>query len=111
MNIQCKSGLLELCVLSILSHGTYSGFDIQNELEDNVKINEGTIYPTMRRLVREGLIESYFEELDDGSRRKFYRITEQGQEREKCLKQQWNSLISGVSCILGGDSQCEKKNL
>ena len=110
MNIQCKSGLLELCVLSILSRGEYNGYDIQDELVSRVKISDGTIYPTMRRLVKEGSVETYFEELEDGAKRKYYKLTASGEERTAALEKEWNRLILGVSRILGGDSECKEKN-
>lgn len=110
MNIQCKSGLLELCVLSILSRGEYNGFEIQDELEKRVKISDGTIYPTMRRLVKEGSVETYFKDLEDGAKRKHYKLTTIGQEKAADLEKEWNRLILGVNRILGGDSQCKEKN-
>ncbi len=110
MNIQCKSGLLELCVLSILSRGEYNGFEIQNELDNRVKISDGTIYPTMRRLVKEGNVELCFRELEDGVKRKYYKLTTSGEDRTADLEKEWNRLILGVSRILGGEHECKEKN-
>lgn len=110
MNIQCKSGLLELCVLSILSRQECNGYELIEELSSRVKISKGTIYPTMRRLVKEGSVETNFVELEDGPKRKYYKLTEDGQQRAKTLNEEWNRLILGVSRIIGGGDACKEKN-
>ena len=65
MNIQFKKGVLELCVLSLLTKQNRYGYELVNEISKNIEISEGTIYPLLRRfggiqfdpLVVEKLIE------------------------------------------------------
>lgn len=102
MKIQCKSGLLELCILSILQNEDCNGFEIYNQLEQDVKISKGTIYPTLRRLVKEGSVEIYYKQMEDDIKRKYYKLTDQGGVRIKALKQEWESLSEGVNHLIGG---------
>lgn len=111
MKIQCKSGLLELCMLSILRHKDCNGFDLYNQLEQDVKISEGTIYPTLRRLVKEGSIEIYYKQMEDLNKRKYYKLTDQGEDRIQALKTEWDKLSQGVSHLIRGDNPCKGKNL
>lgn len=110
MNIQCKSGLLELCLLSILSRTESTGYDLQAILEKRVKIAEGTIYPTLRRMVDEKVIQVDFKEVQD-EKRKIYQITDAGQEQLESQTKEWNRLILGVSKILGGEDLCLETSL
>ena len=109
MNIQCKSGLLELCLLSILSHTESTGYDLQTMLEKRVKIAGGTIYPTLRRMVDEAVIQVDFKAVGD-EKRKIYQITEAGESQLKTQTEEWNRLILGVSKILGGEDICLETN-
>lgn len=110
MKIQCKSGLLELCTLSILQQGDCNGFEIYNQLEQDVKISEGTIYPTLHRLVKEGSIEIYYKQIEEDKKRKYYKLTNQGETRVQTLKREWDQLSQGVSHIIRGDNPCKGKN-
>jgi len=109
MNIQCKSGLLEMCLLSILSHNESTGFDLQSMLDKRVQVVEGTIYPTLRRMVDEDVIQVNFKEIQD-EKRKVYQITQAGLLQLESQKKEWNRLILGVSKILGGEDICLEKN-
>lgn len=111
MKIQCKSGLLELCILSILRHGDCNGFEIYNQLEEDVKISEGTIYPTLRRLVKEGSIEIYYKQIEEDKKNKFYKLTDQGDNRLQALRIEWEQLSEGVGHLIRGDNPCKEKNL
>tara|TARA_Y100000588_G_scaffold262655_1_gene277324 strand:- start:414 stop:746 length:333 start_codon:yes stop_codon:yes gene_type:complete len=109
MNIQCKSGLLELCLLSILSRTESTGYNLQRLLEKRVKIADGTIYPTLRRMVDDAVIQVDFKEVED-EKRKIYQITEAGEIQLQSQTKEWNRLILGVSKILGGEDICLETN-
>ena len=52
MNVQLKKGVLELCVLSVLSEKDCYGYELVNEISKNIKISDGTIYPILRKIGR-----------------------------------------------------------
>ena len=101
MNIQFKKGVLELCVLSLLSRKDYYGYELVQAISKNIAISEGTIYPLLRRLSKEGYFESYLKESDEGPPRKYYRITEKGLRSKELLAEEWSEFIKGVNTLLG----------
>ncbi len=66
MNIQFKKGVLELCVLSILKQKNCYGYELVNDISQNITISEGTIYPLLRRMKSEGYVETYLQESQEG---------------------------------------------
>ena len=56
MNIQFKKGMLELCVFAILEEKQCYGYELVNDISKNIAISEGTIYPLLRRMKKEGLV-------------------------------------------------------
>lgn len=104
MNIQLKKGVLELCVLSLLKSGNRYGYELVEEISKNIEISEGTIYPLLRRLRDEGYVSTYLEESREGPPRKYYQLTEKGEQtRQESLKD-WNIFINGVNAVLGGNA-------
>lgn len=91
MDTQFKKGVLELCVLSILQKKDYYGYELVQKISKTISISEGTIYPLLRRLQKEGLLKTYFRESSEGPSRKYYQLTKKGKEREKELKSEWKS--------------------
>ena len=63
IQVQLKKGVLELCVLALLSRGDSYGYDIAARLAEAIDMGEGTIYPLMRRLQGDGLVETYLKDL------------------------------------------------
>lgn len=103
MNIQFKKGVLELCVLSILSRKDCYGYELVNEISQNIAISEGTIYPLLRRLMNEGLFTTYLKESSEGPPRKYYTLTEEGRNEQQALIAEWRRFNEGVNLIIGGD--------
>jgi PadR family transcriptional regulator PadR len=91
MDTQFKKGVLELCVLSILKTRDYYGYELVQKISKTISISEGTIYPLLRRLQKEGYLKTYFGESKEGPSRKYYQLTKKGKEREKELKTEWKS--------------------
>jgi PadR family transcriptional regulator PadR len=106
LNIQLKKGVLELCVLSLLKSGDRYGYELVAEISRNIIISEGTIYPLLRRLKNEGYVETYLEESTEGPPRKYYKLTEKGEETRKRFLDDWNEFLNGVNSIIGGNA-CE----
>jgi len=102
IEIQLKKGALELCVLALLSQQDSYAYDIASRLSDSIGMGEGTIYPLMRRLQNDGLVETYLVESSSGPSRKYYRLTEAGKSSFNSQKAAWASFSGAVQSILGG---------
>ena len=101
IQVQLKKGVLELCVLALLSRGDSYGYDIAAKLAEAIDMGEGTIYPLMRRLQGDGLVETYLKESDSGPPRKYFRLTEAGRESLEAQKADWASFADAVNRIVG----------
>ena len=102
IEIQLKKGALELCVLALLSkHDSYA-YEIASQLSDSIGMGEGTIYPLMRRLQTDRLVETYLVESPAGPSRKYYRLTDAGRASFSSQKSAWSSFSGAVESILGG---------
>ena len=108
MNIQLKKGVLELCVLSLLKMDDKYGYELVAEISKCIEISEGTIYPLLRRLKNEGYVSTYLEESREGPPRKYYKLTEKGEQMREEFYRDWNEFIKGVNSIIGGDA-CEQE--
>ena len=69
IDIQLKKGVLELCVLELLAQEDSYAYEIASRLADAIGMGEGTVYPLMRRLLVEELVETYFVESSTGPAR------------------------------------------
>ena len=78
IQVQLKKGVLELCVLAQLSRGDSYAYEIASRLAEGIDMGEGTIYPLMRRMQDDGLVETYMVESTAGPSRKYYRLTAAG---------------------------------
>lgn len=77
MHIQLKRGVLEACVLKLLTKGDSYGYELVKEAAQVIPLSESTLYPVLRRLEGAGQVESYTQE-HGGRLRKYYRITDKG---------------------------------
>ena len=104
---QMKKGVLGLCVLALLSRGDSYAYEIASKLSLAVDMGEGTIYPLMRRMQSEGLVETYLEESPSGPPRKYYRITDAGTDRLAAQVAEWRSFTAAVDGLIEGSHQPE----
>ena len=102
IEIQLKKGALELCVLALLSQHDSYAYEIASQLSDSIGMGEGTIYPLMRRLQSDRLVETYHVESPAGPSRKYYRLTDAGKASFTAQKSAWSSFSGAVETILGG---------
>ena len=100
---QMKKGVLGLCVLALLSRGDSYAYEIASKLSLAVDMGEGTIYPLMRRMQKDGLVETYLEESPSGPPRKYYRITEPGESQLASQIAEWRSFTAAVEGVIGDD--------
>lgn len=103
MNVQFKKGVLELCVLSLTAKADRYGYELVEEISQNFEISEGTIYPLLRRLTKEGLFSTYLMESTEGPPRKYYKITPKGHEMQEELKAEWEHFAKGVAKMIEGE--------
>ena len=100
MDTQIKKGLLDLCVLSFLIDKDMYGYEIVQSISKSIEVSEGTIYPILRRLSKEGYFETYIVESNEWPARKYYRITALGIEFYKKQLNSWEKLKNGMDSIL-----------
>jgi PadR family transcriptional regulator PadR len=97
---QMRKGVLEYCILLILSKNDAYASDIINILkESEMIVVEGTLYPLLTRQKNAGLLSYRWEESTQGPPRKYYTITEIGRQFLKELDQSWDELIQAVQSI------------
>ncbi|MDY5060935.1 PadR family transcriptional regulator [Staphylococcus simulans] len=100
MNIQFKKGALEFLVLLIIQGEDQYGYSLVQKITPRIKIAEGTVYPLMRRLVKEGYLTTYFKPSTEGPARKYYRITEEGHDRLEALLKEWKAFTEAVDLFI-----------
>jgi len=98
LNIQLKQGVLEMCILAFLEEKQSNGYSIEKRMTSQFKIPEGSIYPLLRKMVQEGYIESFYIN-EDGTTKKYFKITQQGLLELKKLLNQWHSLVSRIDAF------------
>ena len=97
---QMRKGVLEFCILSIISKNDAYVSDIIEKLKDSkLIVVEGTLYPLLTRLKNEGLLTYRWEESKSGPPRKYYQITTVGSIMLKELKLSWQELVNSVDTI------------
>ena len=95
--LQMRKGLLELCVLSIISRGEIYPSDIITKLKANeLIVVEGTLYPLLTRLKNGGLLQYSWRESSSGPPRKYYALTEAGRTFLHQLLGTWQQLQQAV---------------
>ncbi len=100
MNIQFKKGVLELCVLVLLAKQDRYGYELVHTISKHIAISEGTVYPLLRRMTKEGYCTTYLQESNEGPSRKYYKLTEKGKEYMRQLKSEWDEFVRGVNEIM-----------
>lgn len=97
---QMRKGILEYCILSILSKSSCYASDIIKELKDaKVIVVEGTLYPLLTRQKNAGLLSYRWEESPQGPPRKYYELTQEGKDYLADLDASWNELVESVNMI------------
>lgn len=95
--VQMRKGILEFCILGIISRGEVYASDILDALKSaNMLVVEGTVYPLLTRLKNAGLLTYEWKESNSGPPRKYFTLTLEGQSALEDLKQTWNELSNAV---------------
>jgi PadR family transcriptional regulator PadR len=95
---QMRRGTLQYCVLSLLADEERYGFDLVRGLSetDGMVTSEGTIYPLLSRLRRDGLVESTWQESPSGPPRRYYRLTDGGRAALEGFRLEWRRFRDAV---------------
>jgi len=97
---QMRKGILEFCILSIIRRGEAYPSDIVEEMRAaNLQILEGTLYPLLTRLKNAEMLTYRWVESNSGPPRKYFSLTEKGENFYKELEQTWNELSNGVNAL------------
>ena len=108
MNAQFKKGVLELIVLESVRQRDMYGYELVEEVSKVVDVNEGTIYPLLKRLTNEHYFETYLRESTEGPPRKYYHVTAAGILYRDQLEREWTELSGRYgsslnrTCQMGG---------
>ena len=98
--VQMRKGILEYCILHIISRGEVYASDMLDELTAaRMIVVEGTLYPLLTRLKNAGLVEYKWVESKSGPPRKYYKLTEIGSQFLKGLTDTWDDLVHSTDQI------------
>jgi PadR family transcriptional regulator, regulatory protein PadR len=100
--VQLKKGVLELCVLALLSQRDNYAYEIASLLGEAIGMGEGSIYPLMRRMQNEGLVDTYLVESQSGPFRRYYRLTKAGRAALTAQRAEWRVFAKAVTDVIGG---------
>ena len=97
---QMRKGVLEYCILSILSRKEAYASSILDELKNaNMLVVEGTVYPLLIRQKNQGLLSYRWEESTQGPPRKYYVITEKGRAQLQEMDAAWQELVNSIETL------------
>jgi len=101
---QLRRGVLELCLLQVLRQDASYGYEIVTTLEGlgPLAAGENTIYPLLRRLKTDGLLETFLRDSPSGPPRQYYRLTADGRKRLATLEKEWTAMVSAVERLRKG---------
>ena len=101
---QIKRGTLEFCILLMISKKPLYGYEIIQKLEawPILSAKESTIYPLLRRLLKDDFLSSFWQETTEGlPPRKYYTITDKGKEYLSAMNEEWNHLLAAIDGMKG----------
>lgn len=98
--VQMRKGILEYCILHIISRGEVYASDMIDELTHaRMIVVEGTLYPLLTRLKNAGLVEYKWVESKSGPPRKYYKLTDTGEDFLQGLSETWSDMIKSTEMI------------
>lgn len=103
--VQMRKGILEYCILNIISRGEVYASDMLEELTSvKIMVVEGTLYPLLTRLRKAGLVEYKWVESTGGPPRKYYTLTKDGNHFLTSLDSTWKDLVKSTERIKSSKS-------
>lgn len=102
--LEMPRGALELLVLKGLARGARHGYGLARWIEERSEgallVEEGSLYPAVHRLERNGLIVAEWSKTETGRRAKYYTLTDEGRRGLKTRTARWNKLVGGMGQVL-----------
>lgn len=109
--VQMRKGILEFCILHIISRGEVYASDMLEELTSaKIMVVEGTLYPLLTRLRKAGLVDYRWEESTSGPPRKYYQLTDEGKAFLEELRKTWHELVNSTNKITTNQESKQKKD-
>ena len=108
---QLRRGVIELLILAVIEREPTYGYEIVTSLAtaSQLAVSEGTIYPLLRRLRRERLLETYWQESAAGPPRQYYTITAEGRRHLEALRREWRAVTGAVDRLLGSGGKRDER--
>ena len=105
MEKELMKGSIDILLMSLLAEGDSYGYEMTKKLrvlsDDAYQMNEGTLYPALKRLEQKECIEPYWVEATSGARRKYYRLTEMGRKQLTQKLKNWKQINSLIERTAG----------
>jgi len=107
LTAQLRKGVLEYCVMALLQRDERYAFDLVRELAgmDGMVISEGTIYPMLARMRRDGSVETTWRESPSGPPRRYYRLSSEGRKALLGFKKEWSRFRDAVDRVIDEEAR------
>lgn len=101
---QLLKGILDGCVLAVIDKAPVYGYELSKKLQDAGlnDVSEGTVYPVLLRLQKNGYIRGEMRPSDSGPNRKYYFLTEEGKIALQIIIEEWEQLSTPINRLLKG---------
>ena len=102
---QLLHGVLDMCLMSIINDEASYGYEMVRKLRNRGLdlASEGSIYPLLSRLQKQGMIEGYLVQSSEGPARKYYRMTDHGRRALGQWQNDWKGFSNSIDAVLSGD--------
>lgn len=105
MDSRLLTGALDMLILDVLGRGDSYGHQISRSVmgrsDGYFELKEGSLYPALHRLERQGILKSYWIRTGEGRRRKYYHLTAKGRNALEEKQQSWTDFTAAVNGVLG----------
>lgn len=108
MAFQLGSALLEACVLAIVVREDVYGYKLTQEVKQIMDVSESTLYPVLRRLQKDGFLDTY-DQPYQGRNRRYYTITAAGKVRFNEFWNQWNEFRDNIDRVMNGGNEHDQR--
>jgi PadR family transcriptional regulator PadR len=97
-------GTLDMLVLKVLSRGPLHGWGISERIqliaEEELQVNQGSLYPALHKLTAEGWIKSYWELTQNNRKARYYQLTRAGEKQLEVEANHWDRLAAAVALVM-----------
>ncbi|WP_102692540.1 PadR family transcriptional regulator [Rummeliibacillus pycnus] len=102
---QILKGILDGCVLAVIEHETVYGYELSKKLQEIglADVSEGTIYPVLLRLQKNGWIHGEMRPSEAGPNRKYYQLTKNGETALLEIRNEWLGISEAVGKLMKGE--------